>query len=144
MRCISKITGFNRPSIKRLTSTQPFHLVGGKTDDVSMMRLSAMLPIRQDDRFVTVELPYATEGYSLVVVTTKSKPANVADFTAVAEWLTGKDFDNAKVELSLPKFTAAATSRLLHSRPRRPLITTDRPDYGGMRPHLVPDYSSAI
>jgi serpin B len=109
------------PFDKRLTSTQPFHLVGGKTSDVPMMRISAEVPLRQDDRFMGVALPYVTEGYSLVVVTTKTEPANVTDFASVADWLTGKDLDKGKVELSLPKFTAAATSRLLHHLDKRGL-----------------------
>jgi serine protease inhibitor len=109
------------PFDKRLTSTQPFHLVGGKTSDVPMMRISAEVPLRQDDRFIGVALPYVTEGYSLVVVTTKTEPANVTDFASVADWLTGKDLDKGKVELSLPKFTAAATSRLLHHLDKRGL-----------------------
>ena len=56
------------PFDKRLTATQPFDLVGGKTNDVAMMRLSAEVPIRQDDRFIAAALPYVTDGYSLVVV----------------------------------------------------------------------------
>jgi serine protease inhibitor len=102
-----------QPFPARLTSPQPFHLVGGKTADVAMMRLSADLASRQDDRFVAIALPYETEGYSLVVVTTKAEPAAVADFAPVAAWLTGKDFQKAAVELSLPKFGATATNRLL-------------------------------
>lgn len=101
------------PFDARLTSSQPFHLVGGKTADASMMRLSADLSSRHDDRFVAVALPYQTEGYSLVLVTTKAEPAAVADFAPVTAWLTGKDFEKAKVELSLPKFSAAQTNRLL-------------------------------
>jgi len=104
---------WHEPFPARLTSPQSFHLVGGKTADVSMMRLSAELASRQDDRFVAVSLPYETEGYSLVVVTTKAEPAAVADFAPVAAWLTGKDFQKAAVELSLPKFAAAATNSLL-------------------------------
>jgi serpin B len=101
------------PFNARLTSTQPFHLIGGKTADASMMRLSAELPIRQDDRFIAVTLPYETDGYSLVVVTTKADPAAVADFAPVTAWLTGMEFQKATVELSLPKFSAGATNRLL-------------------------------
>ena len=101
------------PFDKRLTSTQPFHLVGGKTSDVAMMRASAEVSLRQDDHFIAAALPYVTDGYSLVVVTTKADPATIADFAPAADWLTGKDFDSGKVELSLPKFTAEATNRLL-------------------------------
>jgi serpin B len=101
------------PFDSKRTATQPFHLVDGKSTDVDMMRISTEVPIRQDDRFIAAALPYATEGYSLVVVTTKGNPASVGDFAPVAEWLTGKDLEKGKVQLSLPKFTAAATSHLL-------------------------------
>jgi serine protease inhibitor len=101
------------PFDKRLTSTQPFHLVGGKTNDVSMMRISTEVPIKQDDRFIAAALPYASDGYSLMIVTTKAEPADIADFTPVANWLAATDLNKGKLELSLPKFTATATARLL-------------------------------
>lgn len=98
----------------KLTSDQPFRVVGGDTAVVPMMsRPAADLAFRQDDRFVAVALPYKTDGYSFVVVTTKEGPAAVEDFAPAASWLTGMDFHESQVELSLPKFQTSMTADLL-------------------------------
>lgn len=98
----------------KLTSAQPFHLVGGDAAQVQMMlRRVADLVFRQDEHFVAVELPYKTDGYSLVVVTTKGGPAAVVDFGPAASWLAGTDFQESQVELSLPKFQTGMTADLL-------------------------------
>jgi serine protease inhibitor len=97
-----------------LTSDQPFHLVGGDIAKMPMMlRGAANLAFRQDDRFVAVALPYKAAGYSLVILTTKGGPAAVAEFAPVANWLTGIDFLESLVELSLPKFQTRMTADLL-------------------------------
>ena len=57
------------------TRPAPFRLVGGRTVQAPLMRLGDVpLRFRQNDRFVAADLPYATAGYSLVVVTTRRRP----------------------------------------------------------------------
>jgi serine protease inhibitor len=98
------------------TKSAPFHLVGGKAVDVPLMRASdRTYRYRQDARFVAVELPYASEGYSLVLVSTHQDPAAADEFAPVTRWLTGKDFASAPGEVALPKFDASASLDLMPS-----------------------------
>ena len=96
------------------TKTEKFQRVGGATVDVAMMR-SASRPMmfRQDDRFLAVDLPYATAGFSLVVLTTKDKPAGPTDFAEASAWLTGTGFSESQGEVSLPRFGFSQASDLL-------------------------------
>src|SRR5262249_6132916 len=58
-------------------------------------------------------LPYATERFQLVVITTTDKPARPAEFARVADWLTGEGFKESQGELSLPRFTLGSSADLL-------------------------------
>jgi len=64
-----------------------------------------------------------------VVVTTKSTPAQVSEFSVVASWLTGRGFEPKSGEIGLPKLSLSAAEELL-----RPL------DALGLRPaRQMPD-----
>lgn len=79
-----------------------------------MMQLTdARLRFRRQSSFVAVELPYVTERFRLVVITTTDKPARVAQFNTVADWLTGDGFTESPGELSLPRFTLGSSVDLL-------------------------------
>jgi serine protease inhibitor len=94
------------PFDKKATATAKFQTGGSRTVDVDMMHSSAdQLLFRQDDHFIAVDLPYATAGFSLVIVTTKAGPAPAKAFVGAAEWLTGTSFASGKGELSLPRFS---------------------------------------
>ena len=55
------------------TRSEQFQLASGKPVDAQMMHSGLQkFGFRQDDRFIATELPYATEDFKLVVVTTKS------------------------------------------------------------------------
>jgi serpin B len=96
------------------TDTGKFQTVDERSLDVPMMHSPAdELLFRQDDDFVAVDLPYATAGFSLVVVTTKDKPAPAKAFAKAASWLTGASFTMTKGELALPRFSLATTTDLL-------------------------------
>jgi len=96
------------------TKPAPFRLVGGRTVQTPLMHLGDVsLRFRQNDRFVAADLPYATEGYSLVVVTTKKDPAPAAAFGVVGGWLTGDGFAASPGEVTLPRFDASAGVDLL-------------------------------
>src|SRR5579871_2971957 len=91
------------------TKPAPFRLVGGRTVEVPLMRLSdRTLRFRQSDRFAAVDLPYATAGYSLIVVTTKREPAPARDFAGLGAWLAGDGFADSPGEVALPRFDASA------------------------------------
>jgi serpin B len=91
------------------TKPAPFRLVGGRTVETPLMRTSeGPLRFRTSDRFVAVDLPYATEGYSLVVVTTRREPAPAKEFAGVGAWLTGDGFAVSSGEVALPRFDASA------------------------------------
>jgi serine protease inhibitor len=96
------------------TRSGPFHLLGGTAVDVPLMHASERrFHFRQDARFVAVDLPYATAGFSLVVVTTKNAPAAAADFAGLSEWLEGDGFAEAPGEIALPRFGATANVDLM-------------------------------
>jgi serpin B len=105
---------WKRPFDPAETRPTPFRLVGGHTVDAPLMRVSDV-PVRfhQNDRFVAVDLPYATAGYSLVVVTTKREPAPAAAFAGLGAWLTGEGFADSPGEVALPRFDASAGVDLL-------------------------------
>jgi serine protease inhibitor len=96
------------------TQSAPFHLVGGKAVDTPLMQASdRVYRGRQNDRFVAVELPYASEGYSLVLISTRRGPATAKEFSPVVRWLTGEGFVSSPGEVSLPKFDASASVDLM-------------------------------
>jgi serine protease inhibitor len=96
------------------TRSEQFQLASGKPVDAQMMHSGLQkLGFRQDDRFIATELPYATEDFKLVVVTTKSMPAPASDFAAVAGWLGGQDFAVKSGEIAMPKLHLTAAEELL-------------------------------
>jgi serine protease inhibitor len=95
------------------TAPTPFHLVGGKTVDVPLMHSDGNFLFRQDARFIAVDLRYASRGYSLTVVTTKSDPAPAKDFAKLSDWLAGASFTDGPGEITLPRFGATANVDLL-------------------------------
>jgi serpin B len=96
------------------TTTAAFQTVFGKPADVQMMHSPvSTFRFRIDNRFVAAELSYMNENFRLVAITTKSKPAPVRDFAAVAGWLGGEGFEAQRGEIGLPKLTLSATGELL-------------------------------
>jgi serine protease inhibitor len=105
---------WKQPFDQKETKPAPFHLVGGRKIEVQLMRASDQrFRFRQNNRFVAVELPYASEGYSLVVITTRDEPAVAKDFSAVGGWLTGEGFSSSPGEVALPKFNASSSFDLM-------------------------------
>jgi serpin B len=105
---------WKRPFDAKDTKPAPFHLVGGKVIQVPLMREGdGHFRFRRDSRFIAVDLPYASEGYSLVVITTRREPAAAKDFSAVASWLTGEGFFSSVGEVALPKFDASSSFDLM-------------------------------
>jgi serine protease inhibitor len=105
---------WKQPFVAAETKAAPFRLVGGQSVDTPLMHASERkFRFRQDSRFVAVELAYASEGYSLVVVTTRRDPAPVKDFTKLGAWLSGDGFAEAPGEVALPRFKAGANLDLM-------------------------------
>lgn len=100
---------WKQPFVAGETKPAPFHLVGGKTVDAPIMRAGdRRFRFRQEARFVAVELAYATEGLSMIVVTTRRDPAPAKDFSKLGAWLAGEGFAESP-----------ARSRCRNSTPRR-------------------------
>lgn len=96
------------------TSSEKFQPVSGAPVDVAMMHSPvANVSFRSDDRFIAADLAYANADFKLVVVTTKSAPAQASDFAAVAGWLSGQDFAMKTGEIGLPKLSLVAAEELL-------------------------------
>jgi serine protease inhibitor len=110
------------PFDPKLTATAPFTGLDGKSADVQMMRLGKATRAFRQERvgerksernFVAIDLPFADERFSLVIVTTREKPAAAKDFTPVASWLGGAGFTPHSGDLALPRFAASAREDLL-------------------------------
>ena len=96
------------------TQPEPFQTASGKPVDVKMMHSPvAKFGFRQDDRFIAAELAYANDDFKLVVVTTKSTAARVAEFAAVAGWLGGQEFAMSNGEIGMPKLSLTAAEEML-------------------------------
>jgi serpin B len=96
------------------TLPEPFQTASGKPVDVKMMHSPvAKFGFRQDDHFIAAELAYANDDLRLVVVTTKSTPARVAEFAAVAGWLGGQEFAMSNGEIGMPKLSLTAAEEML-------------------------------
>jgi serpin B len=105
---------WQKPFDATKTDTAQFHAVGGRSIDVPMMHSAVgELLFRQDDRFVAVDLPYATAGFSLVVVATKAGPARVTDFADASGWLSGASFQPSEGQVALPRFSLEDSADLL-------------------------------
>lgn len=95
------------------TKTAPFRMVGGKTKDAQLMDSGeGKFRFRQEGKYVAVDLPYATEGFSIVLVTTKSDPAGVEDFSGAADLLTGEGFAVTKGDVTLPRLDLSGNHNL--------------------------------
>ncbi|MGA2124793.1 MAG: serpin family protein [Xanthobacteraceae bacterium] len=105
---------WKQPFAAAETRTAPFRLVGGQSIDTPLMHASERkFRFRQDGRFIAVELAYATEGYSMVVVTTRRDPAAAKEFTRLGAWLAGEGFVESPGEVALPRFKAGASLDLM-------------------------------
>ncbi|HET9902365.1 MAG TPA: serpin family protein [Xanthobacteraceae bacterium] len=95
-------TAFDRA----VTRPAAFKRLSGGPATVATMHLPpGRYLFRQDAKFVGIELPYAQDRFSMVVVTTRGeRPAPPRAFAGVGEWLTGKNFAAAQGELALPHF----------------------------------------
>lgn len=101
------------PFVAGNTGPAAFHRLDGSTINVALMNATGSYAVRTDDRFAAVDLPYAHDRFSLVLVTTKDKPASPADFAPVQAWLAGDAFADERVALALPRFTLEGAESLL-------------------------------
>jgi serine protease inhibitor len=96
------------------TRPAPFKRVGAKPISVPTMQLpQGRYLFRRDARFVGIELPYASDRFRMVIVTTRGERAAPArTFRLVDEWLTGRDFAEAEGELALPRLLVSSREDL--------------------------------
>jgi serine protease inhibitor len=95
------------------TRDEPFHMSGGKSMEVPMMHADGHFIFRQNEKLVAVELPYASEDYRLVIVTSKDTPLGVNEFADAAGWLGGQGFAMQEGEVAMPRFSASGSEDLL-------------------------------
>jgi serine protease inhibitor len=99
---------------RQLTVTASFKGINSNAGDVAMMHLGqAIRAFRQDRNFVAVDLSFADERRSLVVVTTTDQPASAKEFAPVATWLSGSGFSLRSGDLALPRFSVSAREDLM-------------------------------
>jgi serpin B len=98
---------------KSRTRPAPFQELDGKLADVAMMHGKMSLPFRSNQQFAAVDLRYKASRFSLVVATSRNKPASMQDFAGISHWLTGENFTDTDVDLRMPRFTLRRGSELL-------------------------------
>jgi serpin B len=102
-----------RPFDPAATSDGPFTLVGGGTANASFMHSPEnYFLFRTNDRFIAVDLPFATQGYALTLVTTKEGAAPADAFANASSWLTGAEFKAKRGSVTLPKLTFSTAQNL--------------------------------
>jgi serine protease inhibitor len=100
------------PSATRPAPFRP--VVEARTIEVPMMRHApGKFLFRQDEHFVAIDLPYASDGFSMVFVTTRDQSARAGEFARVASWLTGDGFAELRGELALPRFSLSGSAELV-------------------------------
>ena len=96
------------------TVETPFTSADKKSDKVMMMRLpEAQQSFRQEKDLIAVDLPFAGDRFSLIVVTSTKAPKTAKEFSEAAMWLSGEGFGLHKGDISLPRFSLQASSSLL-------------------------------
>ncbi len=96
------------------TKPAPFTPVSGKPTEVAMMHLAeGRYDFRTDNDHVGVELPFEGDRFSLIVVTTKARPAKLTEFDKVAGWLTGEQFSPHLGSVDLPRLSLSGREELL-------------------------------
>jgi serine protease inhibitor len=95
------------------THPAPFQRLDGSTIEVAMMNATRGHRRRIDETYAAVDLPYANDRFSLVLVTTREKPAAPAGFAKAQGWLAGEGFTEERIVLSLPRFTLEGSESLL-------------------------------
>ncbi|NKL82750.1 serpin family protein [Rhizobium leguminosarum] len=96
-----------KTSFDRESPASPFQRPDGSTISVPMMHLTGDgQKFRFDEKFTAVDLAYAGGSYSMVVVAARSgKGVGGADLKALTSWLQGENFEAAKGEIFLPRFS---------------------------------------
>ncbi|NKL97659.1 serpin family protein [Rhizobium leguminosarum] len=96
-----------KTSFDRESPASPFQRPDGSTISVPMMHLAGDgQKFRSDEKFTAVDLAYAGESYSMVVVAARSgKGVTGSDLKALASWLQGEKFEATKGEIFLPRFS---------------------------------------
>jgi serine protease inhibitor len=102
-------TAFDRSQ----TRPAAFQELDGKLADVAMMHGKVSMPFRSNGQFAAVDLRYKASRFSLVIATSRNKPASMQDFASVSHWLTGENFTDTEVDLRMPRFTLRRGAELL-------------------------------
>lgn len=98
------------------TKVEKFHQVGASSVDASMMYSpDGRFLFRQNPRFIAADLPYASDDFKLVVLTTKGSPARPREFAGVWDWLGGHQFTDHDGMIALPRITMSGDLELLPS-----------------------------
>jgi serpin B len=106
---------WEHPFDKKNTTAYPFHIREGKTADAQLMRQSASFGYADHDSVQVLELPYAGEELSMIVVLPKER----FGLESIERTLTAEEFGKwtgnlvrRKIEAFLPKFRTTSSFRL--------------------------------
>lgn len=98
---------------KSQTRPAPFQELDGRMSSVSMMHGRVSVPFRSNAQFAAVDLRYKASRFSLVIATSRNKPASMQEFASISNWLTGENFTDTDVDLRMPRFTLKRGAELL-------------------------------
>lgn len=100
---------WKNPFDRAKTQDAPFRLAGGGTASTKLMHSgNGFYFFRADDKFIAVDLPFATPEYALLLVTSKGDPLRVPDFEPASAWLTGEAFEPSMGSVAFPRLAFSA------------------------------------
>lgn len=102
-------TAFDRSQ----TRPAAFQEFDGRLSNVAMMHGKFSVPFRANQQFAAVDLRYKASRFSLVIATSRGKPASMQEFSSISNWLTGENFSETEVDLRMPRFTLKRGAELL-------------------------------
>jgi len=119
------------------TVEKPFHTEGGRTVKAPMMRLERKLRIFEDDSVQVLEMPYAGDRFSMVIILPREGVALEAverSFTTqgLGQWLARLSLEEVSVEI--PKFKTTRSLDLKDTLDRLGMkdAFTEAADFSGM------------
>lgn len=98
---------------KSQTRPAAFQELDGRQSGVAMMHGKVSVPFRSNQQFAAVDLHYKASRFSLVIATSRNKPASMQDFASISQWLTGENFTDTDVDLHMPRFTLRQGTELM-------------------------------
>ena len=104
------------PFKRNKTKAAGFHPADGQRIRTDFMHgLSNTYRIREDERFIAIDLPFKDHRFSMVILTTKAQAADSPAFSRHLDWLSGRGFrpSGLAIAVNMPRFKIISRTGLL-------------------------------